>query len=101
LRSAAPNNPLFPALDLALGPRWEFDFGIGVGLAPSTDRLIVKLILGYRFDLGALSGAAMAGPLAPPPRSSSPAPALLARLRPRRLSHQPNDVQDDKRDRCP
>jgi hypothetical protein len=38
-------------LDLDLGPRWEFNFGVGAGLTPSTDRLIVKLILGYRFDL--------------------------------------------------
>ena len=43
---------LFPVLDLDLGPRWEFNFGVGAGLTPSTDRLIIKLILGYRFDLG-------------------------------------------------
>jgi hypothetical protein len=42
---------LFPVLDLDLGPRWEFNFGVGAGLTPSTDRLIVKLIRGYRFDL--------------------------------------------------
>jgi hypothetical protein len=47
---------LFPVLDLDLGPRWEFNFGVGAGLTPSTDRLIVKLILGYRFDLGSGSG---------------------------------------------
>jgi len=40
---------LFPALDLNLSPRWEFNFGVGFGLTPSTDDLIVKLILGYRF----------------------------------------------------
>ena len=42
---------LYPVLDLDLGPRWECNFGVGAGLTPSTDRLIVKLILGYRFDL--------------------------------------------------
>ena len=40
---------IFPALDLNLSPRWEFNFGVGFGLTPSTDDLIVKLILGYRF----------------------------------------------------
>lgn len=43
---------LFPVVDLNLGPKWEFNFGVGVGLTPSTDRLIVKMILGYRFDWG-------------------------------------------------
>jgi hypothetical protein len=41
---------LFPVIDLDLGPRWEFNAGIGFGLTPSTDRLIVKMILGYRFN---------------------------------------------------
>jgi outer membrane putative beta-barrel porin/alpha-amylase len=43
---------IFPVVDLNLGPKWEFNFGVGVGLTPSTDRLIVKMILGYRFDWG-------------------------------------------------
>lgn len=43
---------LFPVIDLDLGPRWEFNAGVGFGLTPSTDRLIVKMILGYRFDWG-------------------------------------------------
>jgi hypothetical protein len=41
---------LFPVIDLDLGPRWEFNAGVGFGLTPSTDRLIIKMILGYRFD---------------------------------------------------
>ena len=41
---------LFPVIDLDLGPRWEFNAGVGFGLTPSTDRLLVKMILGYRFD---------------------------------------------------
>jgi hypothetical protein len=40
---------IFPALDLNLSPRVEFNFGVGVGLTRSTDALLVKLILGYRF----------------------------------------------------
>ena len=43
---------LFPVLDLDLGPQWECNFGVGFGLTHETDRLLVKLILGYRFDLG-------------------------------------------------
>jgi hypothetical protein len=43
---------IFPVVDLNLGPKWEFNFGVGVGLTPSTDRLIVKMILGYRFEWG-------------------------------------------------
>ncbi|HUI40481.1 MAG TPA: hypothetical protein VL523_00785, partial [Terriglobia bacterium] len=41
----------FPAIDLDLGPKWEFNFGLGVGVTGSTDHLIAKMILGYRFDL--------------------------------------------------
>jgi hypothetical protein len=40
---------LFPVLDLDLGPQWECNVGVGIGLTPATDRLLVKLILGYRF----------------------------------------------------
>jgi len=43
---------IFPVIDLDLGPQWEFNAGVGVGLTPSTDRLIIKVILGYRFDWG-------------------------------------------------
>ena len=32
------------------GRRFTFNAGIGFGLTPSTDRLIVKMILGYRFN---------------------------------------------------
>jgi hypothetical protein len=40
---------IFPVLDIDLGPRWEFNLGVGAGLTPATDRLIIKMILGYRF----------------------------------------------------
>jgi hypothetical protein len=41
---------LFPAVDLNLSPKWEVNFGLGVGITRSTDHLIAKMILGYRFD---------------------------------------------------
>jgi hypothetical protein len=41
---------IFPAVDLNLSPKWEVNFGLGVGLTRSTDHLIAKMILGYRFD---------------------------------------------------
>jgi hypothetical protein len=41
---------IFPSIDLNLNPKWEFNFGVGVGLTRSTDHLIAKMILGYRFD---------------------------------------------------
>jgi hypothetical protein len=41
---------LFGVLDLDLGENWEFNLGIGVGLTPATDSLLVKSIIGYRFD---------------------------------------------------
>ncbi len=40
---------LFPVVDLNPGPRWEFNFGLGFGLTGSTDRLLLKMILGYAF----------------------------------------------------
>jgi hypothetical protein len=41
---------IFPAIDLNLSPKWEVNFGLGVGATHSTDHLIAKMILGYRFD---------------------------------------------------
>jgi hypothetical protein len=40
---------LFPTIDLNLSPDWEINFGVGFGLTPATDKLVVKLILGRRF----------------------------------------------------
>lgn len=40
----------FPAIDLNVSPKWEINFGVGVGPTASTDHLIVKGILGRRFD---------------------------------------------------
>jgi hypothetical protein len=41
---------IFPTIDLNLSPNWEVNFGLGVGLTRSTDHLIAKMILGYRFN---------------------------------------------------
>jgi len=39
-----------PAIDLDLNPDWEFNFGVGVGVTHGTDHLLIKMILGRRFD---------------------------------------------------
>jgi hypothetical protein len=41
---------IVPAVDIDFGPQWEFNFGVGVDLTSSTDHLIVKCIVGRRFD---------------------------------------------------
>jgi len=41
---------VFGVVDLNLSPNWEFNFGVGVGATQSTDHLLVKMILGYRFQ---------------------------------------------------
>ena len=41
---------IFPVVDLNLAPQWEINFGLGVGVTRSTDHLIAKFILGYRFN---------------------------------------------------
>ena len=40
---------IFPTVDLNLGPDWELNFGVGIGMTSSTDHLIIKMILGRRF----------------------------------------------------
>lgn len=40
-----------PAVDIDFGRKWEFNFGVGVGVTAATDHLLVKAILGYRFNL--------------------------------------------------
>src|SRR5579885_3808185 len=42
----------FPSIDLNVSPKWEFNFGVGVGVTRSTDHLIVKCIVGRRFSFG-------------------------------------------------
>jgi hypothetical protein len=43
---------LFPAIDLNVSPKWEINFGVGIGPTAATDHWIVKGILGRRFDWG-------------------------------------------------
>jgi hypothetical protein len=40
----------FPAIDLNVSPNWEINFGVGWGATASTEHLIVKCIVGRRFD---------------------------------------------------
>ncbi|HSR11731.1 MAG TPA: hypothetical protein VLS90_09825 [Thermodesulfobacteriota bacterium] len=46
---SSQQHQLYAVTDLDFGPDWEFNFGVGWGLTESTDRLIVKMILGRRF----------------------------------------------------
>jgi hypothetical protein len=41
-----------PAIDYDFGPNWEFNFGVGVGATRDTDHLLVKAIVGRRFNFG-------------------------------------------------
>ena len=40
---------IFPAINLNLSPDWEFNAGVGFGLTSTTDHLLFKTIVGYRF----------------------------------------------------
>lgn len=50
-RTRDQQHMVFPTIDLDLGPEWELNFGVGLGLTRSTDDVIVKLIFGRRFGL--------------------------------------------------
>lgn len=41
---------IFPVIDLNVSPKWEINFGAGVGATASTDHWIIKGILGRRFE---------------------------------------------------
>jgi hypothetical protein len=43
---------IFAVTDLNVSPKWEINIGIGLGPTAATDHLIVKGILGRRFDWG-------------------------------------------------
>jgi hypothetical protein len=43
---------IFPSVDLNVSPDWELNFGVGWGLTRSTDHLIIKAIIGRRFNWG-------------------------------------------------
>jgi hypothetical protein len=39
-----------PAFDLDVSPKWEINFGLGVGVTRATDHMLFKAIIGRRFD---------------------------------------------------
>jgi hypothetical protein len=41
---------ILPAVDVDFGKNWEFNFGVGVGVTQATDHLLIKAIVGYRFN---------------------------------------------------
>lgn len=41
---------IYPTIDLNFSEKWEFNFGVGIGVTRATDHLLAKMILGYRFD---------------------------------------------------
>jgi hypothetical protein len=41
---------IVPAVDVDFGKNWEFNFGVGIGVTQATDHLLIKAILGYRFN---------------------------------------------------
>jgi hypothetical protein len=41
---------IVPAVDVDFGDKWEFNFGVGLGVTQATDHLLIKAILGYRFN---------------------------------------------------
>lgn len=41
---------IFPSIDLNVSPKWELNFGVGVGPTASTDHWIIKAIVGRHFD---------------------------------------------------
>jgi hypothetical protein len=43
---------IFAVTDLNVSPKWEINLGVGIGPTAATDHLIVKGILGRRFDWG-------------------------------------------------
>jgi hypothetical protein len=47
---AQQQQQIFPTIDLNVSPKWEINLGVGVGVTRSTDHLIAKMILGYRFN---------------------------------------------------
>ncbi len=54
IRNFAPvhtqQQQVFLVTDLNVSPVWEINIGIGIGATAATDQLIVKAILGRRFD---------------------------------------------------
>ena len=51
---------IFAVANLDVSPLWEINFGPGFGLTPATDKLLFKLILGYRVGSGRRPSRAVA-----------------------------------------
>jgi hypothetical protein len=51
----------FAVANLFVSPKWEINFGVGLGVTASTDHIIVKAIIGRHFDWGRRK-APIAGP---------------------------------------
>jgi hypothetical protein len=49
---AGQQQQIFPSVDLNVSPDWELNFGVGWGLTRTTDHLIIKAIVGRRFNWG-------------------------------------------------
>jgi hypothetical protein len=69
LPTSQQQHQIFPTIDLNVSPKWEFNFGVGWGLTPATDHLIVKCIVGRRFSWGHEKGAKLKSPV---PASAAP-----------------------------
>jgi len=52
---AEQEQQIMPAIDLNVSPKWELNFGLGVGVTRSTDHMLFKFILGRRFGKPAKS----------------------------------------------
>jgi len=52
LPASQQQHQFFPTIDLNVSPKWEFNFGVGIGVTGSTDHLIIKGIVGRRFNWG-------------------------------------------------
>jgi hypothetical protein len=44
---------IYAVTDLNLSPKWEFNFGVGVGMTGASDHLLLKMIIGRRFGRAA------------------------------------------------
>lgn len=53
---------IFPTIDVDFGPDWEFNFGVGIGMTGSTDKVLIKMIVGRRFGGKEKAGTAVAAP---------------------------------------
>jgi hypothetical protein len=41
---------IVPTIDLNVSPQWELNFGAAIGVTAATDRFLLKMIVGRRFD---------------------------------------------------